>query len=433
MNRIDRHPTPVPRVGLVLTGGGARAAYQVGVLKAIRDIRRQFGAPTTNPFPIIVGTSAGAINAAGIACHADCFDLAVAHLVDVWREFSAEQIYRADALGVIRSGARWLTLLTAGWAIARWRRLNPRSLLDNRPLARLLEAMLPLARVPEVMRAGHLQALAVSASSYTSGHHVTFYDTVGRLLPWTRRQRVAVPGPITVAHLLASSAIPFVFPAAPLTIAGRTEWFGDGSMRQVAPISPAIHLGAERVLVIEARRMKEPPGDLVAQYGYPSLAQIAGHALSSMFLDALPADIERLRRINRTLALLPAGMRWRSGLKPIETLVIAPSQSLDVIAARHVQNLPRPVRMLLRSIGVRGSNGHEASGAALASYLLFEAPYTRELIELGESDTLARRDEVARFFRTGRGRVAKARAVRVGAKLDVAANDAPTAVNSHIA
>jgi len=282
----------------------ARAAYQVGVLKAIRDIRRQFGAPTTNPFPIIVGTSAGAINAAGIACHADCFDLAVAHLVDVWREFSAEQIYRADALGVIRSGARWLTLLTAGWAIARWRRLNPRSLLDkpsawpgcSRPCCRL-------RAVPEVMRAGHLQALAVSCLELyvraprdvlRHGWKAPPRGHAGSASPSRARSRSPTCSPPRQS--------PSSSPAAPLTIAGRTEWFGDGSMRQVAPISPAIHLGAERVLVIEARRMKEPPGDLVAQYGYPSLAQIAGHALSSMFLDALPADIERLRRINRTLA-----------------------------------------------------------------------------------------------------------------------------------
>jgi NTE family protein len=433
MSRIDRHRTSSPHVGLVLTGGGARAAYQVGVLKALARIRRESGAPGTNPFPVIVGTSAGAINAAAIACGADRFDLAVSHLVDTWREISAEEIYRADAFGVIRSGARWLTVLTAGWAIARWRRLNPRSLLDNRPLAGLLEDMLPLERVPEMMRAGQLLALAVSASSYTSGHHVTFYDTVGTLSPWTRMQRVAVPGPITVTHLLASSAIPFVFPAAPLAIAGRTEWFGDGSMRQVAPISPAIHLGAERVLVIGAGRMKEPPGELVAQRDYPSVAQIAGHALSSMFLDALSADIERLRRINRTVALLPPRARSQTGLKGIDVLVIAPSQRLDVIATRHVQNLPRPVRALLRGIGVRDGNGYEASGAALISYLLFERPYTRELIELGESDTLARRDEVARFFGWERRDEAKVDASRAGAKLGVAANDAPTAVSSHAA
>jgi NTE family protein len=391
-----------PQVGLVLGGGGARAAYQVGVLNALARIRRESNAPRANPFPVIVGTSAGAINAAALASHADRFDFAVSHLVEVWRTFRAEQVYRSDAIGVIRSGALWLTLFTVGWAIARWWRLSPRSLLDNRPLADLLERTLNLGRVRDVMRAGHLQALAVSASGYTSGTHVTFYEAVDRLRPWTRERRIAVPGPITLSHLLASSAIPFVFPAAPLEIAGRVEWFGDGSMREVAPISPAIHLGAERVLVIGSGRMYEPPDQGAEPPAYPSLAQIAGHALSSIFLDSLAVDIERLRRINRTYALLSPEARSRTTLRAIDVLVIAPSQRLDDIAARHINSLPRAVRSLLSAVGVRGRNGQEPSGAALASYLLFEAPYTGELIALGERDTLARRDEVLRFFGWGR-------------------------------
>jgi NTE family protein len=387
----------VTTTGLVLTGGGARAAYQVGVLKAVSRIRRECNAPRGNPFPVIAGTSAGAINAVALACHADHYDFALAGLVDVWRDFSAEQVYRADSIGVIRTGARWLTMLTLGWAIARWRRLKPRSLLDNQPLAELLGRLLRTDRLSEVMQGGHLQALAVTASSYSSGFHVTFYDSARAFAPWMRSQRIAAPSSITVQHLLASSAIPFVFPAAPLAVDGRTEWFGDGSMRQAAPISPAVHLGAERILVIGAGRMHEPPGHRTASEEYPNLAQIAGHALSNIFLDALAVDIERLQRINRTLALMPPAARAQSALRPIDVLVIAPSQRLDDIAARHVGSLPGPVRALLRAVGVRG-NGDAASGAALASYLLFEAPYTRELIALGESDTLSRRDEVVRFF-----------------------------------
>jgi NTE family protein len=385
-----------PVTGLVLTGGGARAAYQVGVLKAVARIRRDCGAPRTNPFPVIAGTSAGAINATALACHADHFDLALAGLVDVWRDFRAEQVYRADSIGVLRTGARWLSMLTLGWVIARWRRLKPRSLLDNAPLGELLARTLRIERLPDVMRAGHLQALAITASSYSSGHHVTFYDSARPFRPWARSQRLAVPSPIDTTHLLASSAIPFVFPAAPLRIDGRVEWFGDGSMRQAAPISPAVHLGAERILVIGAGRMHEPPGRRVASEDYPNVAQIAGHALSNIFLDALSVDIERLERINRTLALMTPQARETSALRPIDVLVIAPSQRLDDIAARHVHSLPAPVRALLRAVGVREDG--DASGAALASYLLFEAPYTRELMALGESDTYARRDEVAGFF-----------------------------------
>jgi NTE family protein len=381
--------------GLVLMGGGARAAYQVGVLRALARIRREVGAPHSNPFGIIVGTSAGAINAAALACQADRFDHAVAGVVDVWRHFSADKVYRADAFGVVRTGARWLTMLTLGWALARWRRASPRSLLDNSPLAELLGNVVAVERLPGLLAAGHLQALAVTASSYSSGHHVTFCQTARPFEPWQRSQRLAVPGAIGLDHLLASSAIPFIFPAQSLPVGGSQEWFGDGSMRQSAPISPAVHLGAERVLVIGAGRLHEPAGERRDGGAYPSLAQVAGHALSNIFLDALAVDIERLERINRTLELLDPALRARSALRRVELLVIAPSQRLDDIAARHVHSLPGPVRTLLHSVGV-GDSGR--GGSALASYLLFESGFTRELIRLGMDDTLARRDEVIAFF-----------------------------------
>jgi NTE family protein len=388
-----------PLAGLILTGGGARAAYQVGVLSALARIRRESGADLRrNPFGVIAGTSAGAINAAALACGADDYDAAVDRIAAIWRDFQAEQVYRSDSLGMIRSGAQWLTMLSIGWLIARWRRARPRSLLDNRPLADLLLHMVPLERLPRMLRERHLHGLAVSASSYSSGMHVTFYDAAAPIEAWTRSQRIAVPGPIGIEHLLASSAIPFVFPAAALALEGVPEWFGDGSMRQTAPISPAIHLGAKKILVIGAGRMHEPPGRRVdANGGYPSLAQIAGHALSTIFLDALAVDVERMRRINKTLALLPEPALANTALRPIDVLVIAPTQRLDDLAAQHQGALPLPVRTLLRGVGVTGE-GKDARGGALASYLLFEAPYTRALMDLGEADALARRDEVLAFF-----------------------------------
>jgi NTE family protein len=386
-----------PTTGLILTGGGARAAYQVGVLDAIANIRRHSDAPRTNPFPVIAGTSAGAINSTALACGADDFDIAVSGLVHIWRHFRTEQIYRSDSIGVLRTGARWLSMMSLGWMIARWRKARPRSLLDNGPLDVLLATLIDTKRLKRLMRDGHVQALAVTASSYSSGMHVTFYDAVKEIVPWTRSQRLAIRCDIGVPHLLASSAIPFVFPAVPLVMEKHLEYFGDGSMRQSAPISPAVHLGAQRILVVGAGRMHEPPGERPNSGEYPNLAQIAGHALSNIFLDALAVDVERLQRINSTLSLLPLEARARTSLRPIEVLVIAPSKRLDDIAAKHLHSLPAPVRTLLRGVGVSGS-GDDARGAALASYLLFEAPYTRELMALGRADTFARRDEVMAFF-----------------------------------
>lgn len=388
-----------PTTGLILTGGGARAAYQAGVLQTIANIRRQCaGHERGNPFPIIAGTSSGAINASALACRADDFDSAVEEMVHTWAGFHVDQIYRSDARAVIGTGAKWLGLFFLGWAISRWRNARPRSFLDNSPLEALLGRLVRFDRLPDLMRQGHIEALAISASSYSSGQHVTFYECSRPIQPWTRSQRISRQDKLTIDHLLASAAIPFVFPSIGLRLDNGMEYFGDGSMRQGAPISPAVHLGAERILVIGAGRMMEPPGARLISRGYPSLAQIAGHALSNIFLDALAVDVERIERVNLTLELIPAEERAKSKLRHIDLLVIAPSQRLDDIAARHLRALPLTIRSLLRALGVSSKGRGTTGGSALGSYLLFESDYTQELIRLGQEDTEARRRDVCAFF-----------------------------------
>jgi len=401
----DRVRLRTSPAGLILTGGGARAAYQVGVLKAIaallRDARRGLD-PTIaqghNPFPILVGTSAGAINATALACRADNFQEAVAQMVHVWENFRAEQVFRSDLFGVVRTGARWLTLMSLGWMLRTSMRARPKSLLDNSPLGELLSRMIELERMQRSLEDGHLRALAVSASSYSSGRHVTFYQALNDYQIPNKLQRLYKRCEIRIEHLLASSAIPFIFPAVPLELGmpgeSGVEHFGDGSMRQITPISPAIHLGAERVLVVGVGQLGNPgllPG--VKGTAYPTLAQMASHAMSSIFLDSLSSDIERLEKFNQITASLSPQERRAVGLREVETLVIAPSQRLDGFAAKYLAALPRPVRALLEVLGA-----HRGGGGGLASYLLFEAPYTRVLIDLGYDDTMARQEQVMAFL-----------------------------------
>jgi NTE family protein len=375
------------KTGLDLAGGGARAAYQVGVLQAIKEILPD---PKVNPFPIISGTSAGAVNAGSLAVYADDFGKAVDNLLEVWRNFEPRHVYRADFAGVAVNSSRWL----AGFFFGAFLKNKRISLLDNRPLHYLLSRRLDFGRIAKNIEAGALDALAITCSGYTSGQSCSFYEAREGTLEWKRSQRIGIRAPIRVEHLMASSAIPFLFPAHKLN----REYFGDGSMRQIAPVSPALHLGADRVIVVGTARIRSDAPDRTRGDNYPSLAQIAGHVMNSIFLDSLAVDIERLERINRTISCVPEDALRKMGLTlhHVDVLVLTPSEPLDAIAVKHVRNLPWPIRFLLRSVGAM-----RRGGANLASYLLFEKGYCRELIELGYKDTLAQRDEVEAFISGG--------------------------------
>jgi len=374
-----------PKTGLILTGGGARAAYQVGVIKAVREL---LPLPERNPFQILCGTSAGAINAAALAVSADNFDAGVQNLLGVWENMRARNVYRSDPFRIIgKSASHWLA------AMLRIPRSSPISLLDNAPLADMLRRSLDFGRIQENIDSGALYAVSITCSGYSSGQSVSFCQGGPDTVAWERTQRVGSATTLRVEHLMASSALPFIFPAVKIN----REYFGDGSMRQIAPISPALHLGAERVLVVGSGRQNVEPARVHSD-AYPTLAQIAGHALNSIFLDSLNVDIERMHRINRTISLISEDRAREAGmpLRKVEVLVMSPSQQLSRIAVRYLKELPWSVRFMLRGVGAMSR-----SGSNLASYLLFERGFCRALIDLGYQDTMARRAEVLEFLGVG--------------------------------
>lgn len=372
------------KIALILTGGGARAAYQVGVLKAIAEFMPR---RAHSPFQVVCGTSAGALNAVTLAVNARHFRQGVKYLLGIWNNAQVKNIYRSDVLGVFANSTRWLAGLLL--SVIGINRMNRVSLLDNSPLTDFLEETLPYEKIQENIDAGVLHALSITASGYGSGHSVTFYQGVAGISPWKRTRRQGIEAKIGIEHLLASSAIPFIFPAIRI----HREYFGDGSMRQIAPISSALHLGADKVMLMGAWHDEDEEGRRNRTDTYPTLAQIAGHALDSIFLDALEVDLERVQHINETVALIPEELRAATDMRHIEVLVITPSQPLEKIAERHLTELPWAIRLLLRTIGVM-----RRSGANLVSYLLFDKRYCRALIDLGYQDALKRRDEILKFL-----------------------------------
>lgn len=373
------------KVGLILSGGGARASYQVGVLKAIAELlpRR-----SPNPFPVICGTSAGSLNAVTLAINARQFRKGVQYLVNIWRNMQPDDIYRTDVLGVASNTLRWFAgLLLNTLGIKMLRRV---SMLDNSPLVELLNEILPCEKIQDSIDSGALHAVGITASGYGSGQSVTFYQGNSSIKPWVRARRVGIPTRIEVQHLLASSAIPFLFPAVRLN----REYFGDGSMRQIAPLSSALHLGVTRILAIGIGpdSSDQPSREQIGTY--PSLAQIAGHALNSIFLDTMAVDLERIQRTNHTLSFLSEESRQKLDLHHVDVLIISPSQSIEKIAARHLSGLPWTIRLMLRLLGVFP----HGSGASLLSYLLSEKNFCRDMIDMGYQDAISRKEEILAFI-----------------------------------
>lgn len=384
VNRASQGEEPVR--ALVLPGGGARAAYQSGVVKAIAEL---LPADASNPFPVITGTSAGAINAAMLAAHARGFRHGAERLAEIWTGLTVEQVYRADLWTMLRTSVLWaLTLIGGG----RGRHI-PRSLLDNDPLRTLLASNIDFSDIGRAIDAGALRALALTASGYSSARSVAFFQGSKTLKPWHRSRREGRGEAITLEHVMASIGLPIIFPAVRLG----SEYYGDGSMRQGAPLSPAIHLGASKLLIVAVRNEQQAEWTPMPPQ-YPTFGEVAGYVLDTLFMDSLYTDLERLDRINRTYSHVPDDdlTPEMPDLHVIDTLVIAPSRDLSVVAADHRHEFPHLVNVLLKRVGA-----HKTDANQLISYLLFEGSFCRELIEIGYRDAMLRQEEIREFLGEG--------------------------------
>ena len=378
LSQTSAHPGLRPTVGLVLTGGGARSAYQIGVLLALAELLQR----ARNPFQVIVGTSAGAVAASVLAAEAHQWRRAVAGLERVWANFRSSQVFHVDTQHVLRAGAHWLLALASGGLVLS----PPKSMLDNSPLRELLGVHVDCAGIRRSITRGHLRAFALCATSYSSGHSVAFFEGLDSIPEWSRVQRLGQRTGLTLDHLMASVAIPLLFP--PIRIG--EDYFGDGSMRQLHPLSPAIHLGADRLLIVGVRARRAAGVSVGRALALPTPGEIFGYMLDTLFTDQIYGDLEQLTRINDLVHNAPQAVH---GERPIETLMLAPSVDPREIALRHVGQMPRGLRALLRVIG-----GRDASSSQLASYLMFEAGYTRALIELGYRDAMQARTALLAFM-----------------------------------
>ena len=370
------------KTGLILPGGGARAAYQVGVLKALAEMTDR-----EHPFPIVCGTSAGAINAVALASYEGSFQNISNELEQLWLQLSTDKIYRSDWAGLARNSWRlFLSIFNSGIAVGR-----PVALLDNIPLKQLLRDKIDFSGIGRNLKNQHLSAVCVTAMNYSEGVSVSFYQGGPGNADWHRWRRQGVPTPLQLRHLLASTAIPTIFPPQRI---GR-NYYGDGALRQLAPISPALHLGAEKVLIISASGHKKHYSRPPSRIHSPAFGQVIGHLLNSAFIDSLETDIEMLEQMNRLLELSQQDLENQEGrtLKPIDFHIVSPSEDIDNLAAQHARSLPRSIRTFLRITG-----GSDSGGVNIASYLLFTPDFCKHLIDLGYRDGHAQAEELQRFL-----------------------------------
>ena len=403
--RLGQPPQSITR-GLVLMGGGARTAYQAGVLQALAAlIKPPAGKADAFPFQVLVGTSAGALNATYLASRAIDGLAALSGLGAFWQGLHSHLVYHLPDTPMAQF-SRWATALGVTLSARK-----QGAALDSMPLVDTLHRRIALNNIELALTRGDLKALAVTASSYTTGVHWTFCQThqLASAKAWNRPGRRAELQDITIEHLMASSAIPFLFPATPLWVDGNMEYFGDGSMRQSSPLSPAVHLGANKILAIGVGQPQRRSMDLtsasfqasLSSKQRPSLGNIAGHAMASVFNDTLMADVEQVQRVNQSIQQLKNHLSEHHGLtvaqslpfREVEVLAMQPSESLDALAQAHVHELPRPVRRVLEGLGAL-----KGSGAGLASYLLFEPGFLRALMALGAQDVAMRKEELLDFF-----------------------------------
>jgi len=366
------------KVGLILSGGGARAAYQVGVLRAIANILPR---ETRNPFHVIAGTSAGALNAASLATHAQRLRTGVRTLEYVWKNIESGQIYRLDSGGIISSASNWVLAMVTNRSTE-----TPVSLLNNSPLEELLNRVIKLDRIQRHIDMGLLDAVAVTASSITSGESVSFYQAVEGIEDWRGPHRKGQRSILTFKHLMASTAIPTIFPAVRI----EEEYFGDGSIRQLAPTSTALHLGARKILAIGVSGTRSTQNQNPEEPSHPSLSQIVGHILNSAFIDTLENDLEFLRHMNDILPHVPQRklLKYNIRHQVVDLLEVTPSRDLSEIASEYFSELPKPLRLFIK----------EASGGSVLSLLLFEPGYCNALMALGLKDAMEMEDQIRKFF-----------------------------------